>query len=132
MTSWRAHPEYERLFASSPSETAPLLLALARSQAARRRARDLLDQFRDDRFATPAALGQPTRPAFGGIALAARPEFEGLLLSPVAPLGSCSSLAPTSQDRTLSAARGLEVVSDPTNVLALECARRLANRSRTE
>jgi hypothetical protein len=38
----------------------------------------------------------------------------------------CSRLAPTSQDRTLSAARGLEVVSDPTNVLALECARRLA------
>src|SRR5262249_24340972 len=35
-------------------------------------------------------------------------------------------LAPMSQDRTLSAARGLEVVSDPTNVLALECARRLA------
>jgi hypothetical protein len=35
-------------------------------------------------------------------------------------------VAPTSQDRTLSAARGAEVVSDPTNVFALVCAQRLA------
>src|SRR5262249_46501774 len=37
----------------------------------------------------------------------------------------CSVVAPTSQDRTLSAARGTEVVSDPTNVFALVCAQRL-------
>ena len=54
--------------------------------------------------------------------------FEAVLLSPLSPLGVCSALAPTSQDRTLSALRSLEVVSDPTNVLALECARRLRRR----
>jgi hypothetical protein len=42
----------------------------------------------------------------------------------------CSTLAPTSQDRTVSAVRGTEVVSDPTNVLALEAARRLATNPR--
>jgi len=45
----------------------------------------------------------------------------------VAPLGTNSVVAPTSQDRTLSTTRGTEVVSDPTNVLALECARRIAS-----
>ncbi|MCA9717206.1 MAG: hypothetical protein KC468_21205, partial [Myxococcales bacterium] len=60
-----------------------------------------------------------------GLALAAAADYEALLLSPVAPLGSCSVVARTSQDRTLSTARGTEVVSDPTNVLAIECATRL-------
>jgi len=46
-------------------------------------------------------------------------------LSPVAPLGTCSVLAPTAQDRTLTTTRGTEVVSDPTNMLALLCAQRL-------
>ena len=54
-----------------------------------------------------------------------RPDYEAMLLSPVAPIGTNSAVAPTSQDRTLTTIRGSEVVSDPTNVLALECARRL-------
>jgi hypothetical protein len=57
--------------------------------------------------------------------LAATADFEALELSPLAPLASCSSVALTSQNRIVSTARGTEVVSDPTNVLALECARRL-------
>src|SRR6185436_7864770 len=57
--------------------------------------------------------------------LAAAAEFEALELSPVAPLGACSTIAITHQNRVLSALRMTEVVSDPTNVLALECARRM-------
>jgi gamma-glutamylcyclotransferase (GGCT)/AIG2-like uncharacterized protein YtfP len=34
-------------------------------------------------------------------------------------------MGPTSQNKVLSALRGTELVSDPTNVMALECARRL-------
>jgi hypothetical protein len=51
-------------------------------------------------------------------------EFAGVDLSPVAPLGSSSALGPVSQDRVISTTRGSEVVSDPTNVLALEAASR--------
>jgi hypothetical protein len=40
-------------------------------------------------------------------------------------LGASSSVAITSQNRVLSALRMTEVVSDPTNVLALECANRM-------
>lgn len=121
-----SHPALESLLALAPSETTPILLELARQQAARRRPRDLLAQFRRDGFVTPFMLDQRTVHRLDGLALAAASDFEALLLAPVAPLGSCSSLAPTSQDRTLSATRGTELVSDPTNVLALECARRLA------
>jgi hypothetical protein len=48
-----------------------------------------------------------------------------ILLSPLAPLGSCSVVSPTTQDRSVVTTRNNEVVSDPTNVLAIECARRL-------
>ena len=126
VTTPHQDPALERLLALSPSESAPFLLELARRQAEKRGPRELLEQRERDLFVAPSALDQRTLHAFDGIAFQAGIEFEALALSPVAPLGVCSRLAPTSQDRTLSATRGLEVVSDPTNVLALECARRLA------
>ncbi len=50
--------------------------------------------------------------------------FEFCEMSPVAPLGASSVLAPVSQNNVLSSVRKLEVVSDITNVLALEAAKR--------
>jgi hypothetical protein len=115
----------ETLLSASPSESTPHLLELARRQAARRRPADLLAQLERDAYVAPAELDQRAVHEIDGLALVAAADFEAVQLSPVAPLGVCSALAPTSQDRTLSAARGVEVVSDPTNVLALSCARRL-------
>ncbi len=109
----------------APSAATPILLELARRQTAARRPADALAQHRDDRFVEPAAIDQRTAHRLDGLALDAAADFEALLLSPVAPLGACSTVAPTSQDRTLSTTRGNEVVSDPTNVLALESALRL-------
>lgn len=117
------------MLALSPSQSTPLLLELARRQTARRRPADLLAQRERDQFVAPAAVDLRTMHALDGMALAAASDFEALLLSPVAPLGVCSVLAPTSQDRTLTATRSTEVVSDPTNVLAVEAARRLATDS---
>jgi hypothetical protein len=57
--------------------------------------------------------------------LVAAEGFEAIELSPVAPLAACSSVEPTAQHRVLFALRSTEVVADPTNVLALECAVRL-------
>lgn len=51
-------------------------------------------------------------------------EVLGIELSPVAPLGTCAAVAPGSQDRIVSTTRGTEVVSDPTNALAVEAAAR--------
>ncbi len=96
--------------------------------AARARARDasaLAAQYARDPFCAPAAVDQRAMLAVDVHLLAAAAPFDAIELSPVAPLGSCSVVAPTHQNRVLSALRGTEVVSDPTNVLALECARRL-------
>ncbi|WP_201022754.1 hypothetical protein, partial [Tepidimonas taiwanensis] len=38
------------------------------------------------------------------------------------PLGTCSTVATVDQNRVLSTVRGTEVVSDPTNALAVEAA----------
>lgn len=118
-------PEAERLAALPPSETTPAWLEVARRQAERRSPADLLDQYERDLYVAPSALDHRLVNRLDALAFDAARDFEGVLLSPVAPLGACAAIAPTSQDRTLSAARSLEVVSDPTNVLALECARRL-------
>lgn len=45
--------------------------------------------------------------------------FIPLEISPVTLLGTCSLIAPVHQNNIVSASRQLEVVSDPTNVLAL-------------
>lgn len=122
----------DALLALSPSETTPLLLDLARRQASRRSPSNLGAQLARDGFVQPSALDQRTLHRLDGLALDAAHAFEAVALSPVAPLGACSVLAPTAQDRTLSTTRGTEVVSDPTNVLALLAARRLAQAPRDD
>jgi len=109
----------------NPSDRRGELLAGARDEAARRRPADLLARWSTDATVGPSPVDLRTSVAYDALALDAAEAYEGLLLSPVAPLGSTSVLAPTSQDRTLSTIRASEVVSDPTNVLALECGRRL-------
>ena len=111
--------------AGSPSDRRGELLAAARAEAARRRPTDLLHQWSTDATVRPSSVDLRTTVAYDALALGAAPDYEALLLSPVAPMGAASVVAPTSQDRTLSTIRASEVVSDPTNVLALEAARRL-------
>lgn len=110
----------------SPSEARGELLEAARSFAARRRPGDLVAQWRNDPTVRPSGVDLRLSTALDALALDAAGDFDAVLLSPVAPLGSSSVVAPSSQDRTLTTMRSSEVVSDPTNVLALECARRLA------
>ena len=55
-----------------------------------------------------------------GCGICFRRQFAGVELSPVAPIGTCSAVAAVDQNRIVSTVRGTEVVSDPTNALALE------------
>ena len=102
-----------------------LLLDVAETRAAGRRPSDLVVQWDRDRFVRPAIVDQRSLLEVDQHLLAAAPAFEAIELSPVAPLGVCSIMGHVSQNKVLSALRGTEVVSDPTNVMALECARRL-------
>src|SRR5262249_737306 len=107
------------------TELHSLLLEVMHERAAARTPADVLARFAHDRFVTPAPVDQRALVAIDAAMLAAAAEFEALELSPLAPLGTCSTMALTDQHRVVSATRGLEVCSDPTNVLALECAQRL-------
>jgi hypothetical protein len=108
-----------------PNELWSLLLAVLEARAGRRTPAMVRQQWENDRFVQPSAVDQRTLNHLDSHLLVAASEFEALELSPVAPLGACSTVALTSQNRIVSTARGTEVVSDPTNVLALECAKRL-------
>ena len=115
----------------TPTDLQTLLLAVSRQRAARVTPAALLRRRRSDRFVRPAAT-DPRRLS----RLEARlwellpARFDGLELSPVVPLGTSSALAPTDQHRVISTVRGSEVLSDPTNALALEAALRRADAPR--
>src|SRR6202789_1117367 len=107
------------------SELWSLLLGVAERRAAQRSPAQVLQQWERDRFVCPAYIDQRTLNQLDGHLLAVASAFEALELSPLAPLGSCSAIALASQNKIVSTVRGTEVVSDPTNLLALESARRL-------
>jgi hypothetical protein len=102
-----------------------LLLEVFEQRARQRPPADVLRQWERDPFTQPSAIDQRTLVELEHHLLAAVPAFEALELSPLAPLGACSTVGLASQNKVVSALRGTEVVSDPTNVFALECARRL-------
>jgi hypothetical protein len=107
------------------SEVWSLLLSAMRERAEHRTAAALAQQWESDRFVQLSYIDQRTLLDLDSHLLAAAHEFAAVELSPLAPLGASSSVALTTQNRVVSTVRGTEVVSDPTNVLALESARRL-------
>jgi hypothetical protein len=107
----------------SASDLQSLLLEVFKRRAGTIAPRAVLNAYRENRFVRPSAV-DPAR--FLGFDLLAYsllpPGSQALELSPVSPLGSCSALAPVSQNNVFSALRGTEVVADSTSLLALECA----------
>jgi hypothetical protein len=117
----------------SPTDLQSLLLDLVRSRAHRSTPASVRRRWQQDRFVQPSPV-DPRRLAEVNLHLwrLLPPEFEGLALSPVTPLGTCAAVDATDQNRVLSTVRSSEVISDQTNVLALEAARqRLAGRAET-
>jgi hypothetical protein len=124
---------YRRLASEmTGAELWSLMLEVARERARARTPADVLGQYRRDPFVRPSPVDQRLAVELDGHLLAAAHDFEAVELSPVAPLGVCSTVALTDQHRVLTALRGTEVVSDPTNVMALECSERLRASPATE
>ena len=131
---WRALPPGTRdaLETGLPgTDLQTLLLAVARARAGRRTTADVMRQWRRDRFVRPAASDPRLVAAVEARLWRLLPaEFAGIELSPVTPLGTCSAVSPVSQNRVVSTARSSEVVSDSTNVLAIEAAARRRGQPR--
>jgi hypothetical protein len=119
----------ERLEAS---DLQSLLLEVYRTRAQRRQPSAVLNYYQTNRFVRPAALSPVRLLEWEHIALAHLPsEFEPIELSPVCPLGTCSTIANVDQNWSVTTVRNTELVSDSTNVLALECASRRRGQLRT-
>lgn len=105
----------------SGSQLNSMLMHLFKVQVKKTSAKEVLRQFRKSRFCIPSAV-DPI--AFKELEIewlkAAQEEgFTGVTLSPLTPLGSCAVVADVDQNNIVGAGRGMEVVSDVTNVLAL-------------
>ena len=101
-----------------------LMLEVVSRRAAARTPADILRRYElsEQSHASPVA---PALRKLEAGALALLPAaFTEVTLPPHAPLGVSSVLGRFSQDRVLSTLADTEVMSDSTNMLALECARR--------
>ncbi|MEU4774238.1 hypothetical protein [Micromonospora sp. NPDC023644] len=122
---WERLPDGTRaaLAGLAPADLRTLLLTVARDRAAAVRPVDLVRRWRTDRFTRPAAADPRVLSQVEARLWQLLPaEFTGVDLSPVAPLGTCSAVAPVSQNRIVTTLRATEVLSDPTNALAVEAA----------
>lgn len=106
-----------------PTDLQSLLLEVYRLRASRRNPSDVLSDYESDRFTRPSGLSPLRLLAWEQTAFACLPaEFAPVELSPVCPLGTSSVVAGVDQNWAVATSRNSEVVSDATNVLALECA----------
>ena len=107
----------------SPTDLQTLLLSVVRERAESVTPAELLRRWQSDRFVRPAQSDPRWMSQVEARMWSLVPRsFEGVELSPVAPLGTSAALAHLSQDRVLTTVRRSEVVSDSTNALAVEAA----------
>lgn len=122
---------FTRLSAMPAKDLNSLMIYVYEQRAKSLSVSNLLGQLFDNRFVSPSDIGQRTLISFDHLAYSILPEeFEGIELSPLAPLGTNTVLAGTNQKNVMTTIRGVEVVADPTTSLALECAKRRQDLTR--
>ena len=109
----------------TPTDLQSLLLKVYRERVKRRSPSAVFSDYVSNSFTLPSRCDPALLLEWDRIAFSNLPDgFEAVELSPVSPIGSVSCIASISQDWVLTTIRNMEVTADPTNVLALECARR--------
>ncbi|WP_433268953.1 hypothetical protein ACQPWR_10720 [Micromonospora vinacea] len=129
---WTAMPAGTRaaLAGLSGADLRTLLLGVARDRAAAARPPEVVRRWREDRFVRPArADPRVLAQAEARMWQLLPADIAGVELSPVVPVGTCSAVAPVSQNRIVTTMRASEVLSDPTNALAVEAAVRRRRQS---
>ena len=116
-----------------PTDLQSLLLEVYRERVKRRSPCAVFSDYVKNSFTLPSRCDPALLLEWDRIAFSHLPEgFRAIELSPVSPMGSVSRIASISQDWVLTTIRNVEVVADPTNVLALECALRRQELTRSE
>jgi len=111
----------ERIRSMPKPDLNSFLLALYRTRADGVTPGDVVKAFQSNRFSTPSEIDPATYHAFEAelLALAQGHGVKAVLLSPAAPFASCSAFGCVDQNNVVSAARGTEILADPTNMLAV-------------
>ena len=116
-----------------PTDLQSLLLEVYKARVKRRNPRAVFWDYASNSFTLPSRCDPVLLLEWDRIAFSHLPDgFHVVELSPVSPIGSVSRMAPISQDWVLTTIRNTEVVADPTSVLALECAKRRQELTRSE
>ena len=105
----------------SQSEISTLLLALSKQLTQQMSPNDLLNKYATNRFVKPSSLSpiKLKQVELAMLKLADREGFTPVELAPASLLGSCSVIAKVDQNNVVSAIRGVELMSDSTNMLAI-------------
>ena len=107
----------------SPTDLQSLLLEVYRIRSNQIRPAVVFSDFETNRFVRPSTVSPISLLRWEQIAFSNLPhEFKPVALSPVCPFGTSSVVASVDQNWAVTTVRNTEVVSDSTNVLALECA----------
>ena len=105
------------------SDLQSLLIKISAIRAEELNAQTPFRNFHSSRFSRPSDISQRIFNRLDSLAYELLPgSYETIELSPVTPFASVSSISNLSQNLVLSTIRNYEVVSDPTNVMALESA----------
>jgi hypothetical protein len=111
----------EKLSRLSQSDINSLFLEINKNQTDKLTPSDMLKNYQSNRFVAPSALDAEKfyQLEVDLTAVAKGHSIGSVLLSPVAPLGSCSVFGCVDQNNVISATRGCEVLPDTTNMLAI-------------
>lgn len=111
--------------ALTPTELQSLLLEVNRRRSRSKTPSRVLTEYDSNRFVAPSAVSPIDLAKWDRIAFKSLPSgFETIELSPIVPLGTCAAVAEVSQDWSVTTVRNTEVISDSTNAMALESAKR--------
>lgn len=113
----------------SLSELNSLLMEVFSQETNKMSPIDVLKSYADNPFVKPSTIDPIRYHSLEAELLLKAKEnnIVPIILSPIAILGSCASVASVSQNKIISALRGTEVLSDPTNMLAIYIADGIKN-----
>lgn len=115
----------------SQSEITTFLFALFKEITNKNTPSDILSKYESNRFVKPSELSpiKVKQVEISMLEMAEASGFSSVLLSPASPLGSCSVIAKVDQNNVISATRGLELIADSTNMLAIYLANGIKNKT---
>jgi len=121
LTQLGDHALLDKLSALPKSDLYSILLRLFQIQANNTTPADVLKAFKANRFSVPSEADPVAFHLLEAelLSLAQDDGIKPVLLSPAAPFASCAAFGCVDQNNIVSAARGIEILSDPTNMLSV-------------